>query len=436
MGGQPGDLPVKCHIERRVGDKCGKAARAQVIAHKRLGVHPPADAKAGRLNKAGAGGDAVAGQRDAISGDGGSPVVLQAVLVVEAQRGGAGKSIARHALREPASGEGGRGGGDVAQRAEGMRVAALKRAGMRGDGGLHLAAFQKHCGMVLVVDDQIEQQAGDGGDGRQHPGGKAVGIDGDAGCGSGGWRTEVGQGGCLEQGRILGMPGKARARGGRGAGLAPDDQRGADAVLERADALRDGGRCDVQHGSGTVEAAGAQDGGKRGELVGVKHKADLSAHRECNGTNPLARVRSSPPVGRAGWGCEMTGERDLRVLIGSMEPVLHAAPYGFAVRPHPGEPPAGVFATVAEDEGLTLIARTDVLVAAGAAPGPSFARITLTVHSALEAVGLTAALAQALADWGISGNVVAGFHHDHIFVQWDRRDDAMTALRQLAGAVP
>jgi hypothetical protein len=51
----------------------------------------------------------------------------------------------------------------------------------------------------------------------------------------------------------------------------------------------------------------------------------------------------------------------------------------------------------------------------------------------LDAVGLTAAFAKALTDAGISSNVVAALYHDHIFVQWDRRDDAMKALKSLGG---
>ncbi len=61
-----------------------------------------------------------------------------------------------------------------------------------------------------------------------------------------------------------------------------------------------------------------------------------------------------------------------------------------------------------------------------------WARISLTLHSDLAAVGLTAAFAAALAAAGISANVVAGFYHDHIFVPWERRGDAMEALHALS----
>jgi hypothetical protein len=60
------------------------------------------------------------------------------------------------------------------------------------------------------------------------------------------------------------------------------------------------------------------------------------------------------------------------------------------------------------------------------------ARITLTVQSSLEAVGLTAAFASVLAQGGISANVIAGFHHDHIFLPAADADRAMTLLRGLS----
>lgn len=56
------------------------------------------------------------------------------------------------------------------------------------------------------------------------------------------------------------------------------------------------------------------------------------------------------------------------------------------------------------------------------------------MHSELEAVGLTAAIAGALTRHGISGNLVAGYFHDHVFVQWERRAAAMEALTALTVA--
>ena len=57
--------------------------------------------------------------------------------------------------------------------------------------------------------------------------------------------------------------------------------------------------------------------------------------------------------------------------------------------------------------------------------------ITLTVHSELDAVGLTAAVATALAEANISCNVVAAAFHDHLFVPYERASDAMRVLTAL-----
>ena len=149
------------------------------------------------------------------------------------------------------------------------------------------------------------------------------------------------------------------------------------------------------------------------------------------------QVRSSP----AGWeprGGEggMRGENDLSVLLRSMEPLLDPVEMGYGHLP-PGQalpPGLAPFAVIAEAEGLTVVASAVELARHGVAHDPGWARISLTVHSDLAAVGLTAALATALAAEGISANVVAGYFHDHLFVQWDRRFDAMTALARLGAA--
>jgi uncharacterized protein len=126
----------------------------------------------------------------------------------------------------------------------------------------------------------------------------------------------------------------------------------------------------------------------------------------------------------------MSGETNLEILLASMEPTLHESPYGFLTVPNE-LPLAGindVFAVIREAEGITLVAQIDQLQRMGFSSELQWARITLTVHSSLSAVGLTAAFAKALGDKGISANVIAGYFHDHILVQWQFRHEAMAAL--------
>lgn len=58
--------------------------------------------------------------------------------------------------------------------------------------------------------------------------------------------------------------------------------------------------------------------------------------------------------------------------------------------------------------------------------------ITLNVHSSLEAVGLTAAVAKALTEANISCNVVAAYYHDHLFVPVKDAGRAMDVLKRLS----
>ena len=84
---------------------------------------------------------------------------------------------------------------------------------------------------------------------------------------------------------------------------------------------------------------------------------------------------------------------------------------------------------------MTVIAAADALAAAGIEQSRGWARITLRVQSALQAVGLTAAVSTALAAEGISANVVAAYRHDHVFVPWDRRHGALAALQACAAGM-
>jgi hypothetical protein len=89
-------------------------------------------------------------------------------------------------------------------------------------------------------------------------------------------------------------------------------------------------------------------------------------------------------------------------------------------------------ATFCEAEGLTLVLPKYRADKAGFRYESVFKGITLTVHSSLDAVGLTAVVSSTLAEHGISANVIAAYYHDHIFVQSERADEALAALSEFS----
>ncbi|WP_116999029.1 ACT domain-containing protein [Desertimonas flava] len=160
-----------------------------------------------------------------------------------------------------------------------------------------------------------------------------------------------------------------------------------------------------------------------------------------------------PTIDPDRWQVEATDERDgfafvtygpraapvrrLDDLLAGLQPVLHPGEYVYVLAGaddrHIRTKPVVV---VHEAEGKTLVIDAGAAGEAGFPTSPRFAWITLEVHSDLEAVGLTAAVATALTDEGIACNVVAGFHHDHLFVPIGRAGDAIDALTRLSAAPP
>ena len=127
--------------------------------------------------------------------------------------------------------------------------------------------------------------------------------------------------------------------------------------------------------------------------------------------------------------------RDRGAMIRGMAPVLDPDAWHFVtvtdVSVIAGTSP---LATFVEDEGLSLILSQEDATAAGLPTDMPMARITLSVHSALDGVGLTAAVAGALADHAIPCNMVAAFHHDHAFVPLADAPRALAILTALAEA--
>jgi hypothetical protein len=129
----------------------------------------------------------------------------------------------------------------------------------------------------------------------------------------------------------------------------------------------------------------------------------------------------------------MTGETSLQRLLATMRAKLSDRAFAFATAQSVQDVPSSVNAigTFVEEEGVTIIAPVDEIEPTNLDLSAPWAMISLTVHSSLSAVGLTARIATALAKEGISANMIAGYYHDHIFVPWDKRDAAMLALDEL-----
>jgi len=129
----------------------------------------------------------------------------------------------------------------------------------------------------------------------------------------------------------------------------------------------------------------------------------------------------------------MSGEKDLKALLKTMSPELNEGDYVFCtVNSHTGIDAEKAIGLFKEDEGWTVILSQGLADELSLSYSYIASWITLTVHSSLEAIGLTAAFATALGKEGISCNVVAAYYHDHIFVAKEDAERAMEALRQLS----
>jgi hypothetical protein len=117
-------------------------------------------------------------------------------------------------------------------------------------------------------------------------------------------------------------------------------------------------------------------------------------------------------------------------MLSTLSPVMREDEFVFVTRPAVER--ADADALIREDEGITHLVTRGVADDMGWAYDFVAAWITLRVHSSLAGVGLTAAVSRALADAGISCNMVAGFFHDHLLVPHDRAEDALAVLDRLS----
>ncbi len=124
------------------------------------------------------------------------------------------------------------------------------------------------------------------------------------------------------------------------------------------------------------------------------------------------------------------GETDLQFLLKQMQPVLDDEQMVYCSLPIDE---AEKYLTSCqgyyrEQEGVSLILNKRQADLDNLTYDPVFRRISLMVHSSLEAVGFLARIAEILAAQGISVNVVSAFYHDYFYIKEDQVENALGIL--------
>lgn len=129
----------------------------------------------------------------------------------------------------------------------------------------------------------------------------------------------------------------------------------------------------------------------------------------------------------------MSGEKNLDTLLKSMKPKHNVGEFVFCKTENLEQINLSqIIMSFKEEESITFIAEKAVADKLDLDYSFIASWITLTVHSSLEAVGLTAAFSKALSENGISCNVVAAYYHDHIFVDKKDTEKAMAILNEFS----
>lgn len=126
-----------------------------------------------------------------------------------------------------------------------------------------------------------------------------------------------------------------------------------------------------------------------------------------------------------------TGETDLNILLAEMTPQLDEQIWVFlSLKTRDQTLDEKALMRFDEEEGTTYILKESD--ANGHQATFRCRRITLQIHSALEAVGFLDAISTALTLHGISSNVVSAFYHDHLFVPVEKTAQTMSVLKALS----
>lgn len=127
------------------------------------------------------------------------------------------------------------------------------------------------------------------------------------------------------------------------------------------------------------------------------------------------------------------GKTDLKEIIKGLKPILNKGEYVFIHLQNIELIPRQIsICEFKEKEGYTVVLEKSKADELNLSYSFISSWITLNVNSSLESVGLTAVVSSKLATHQISCNIIAGFHHDHLFVPKNHALEALNSLKFLS----
>ena len=124
-------------------------------------------------------------------------------------------------------------------------------------------------------------------------------------------------------------------------------------------------------------------------------------------------------------------EKNLKILLKNMNPVLEDKEYLYLTFSEEDFKKINIQEVkffFREKEWITVILEKNNLYKNN---DKIWSLITLQVHSSLDAIWFTAAFSEILKNNNISCNVVAGYFHDHIFVDKNDWENAVRILKNV-----